>query len=136
MSYHPGQPTSGLRWREDTGIEKRCETCPKGLNWWPLTEEFWRFRSSFHKCLACLAKSKRESQARIRRENEAKRLANLEYQRTYRMESKEARRITNQVYYWNDPERQRARAKERYQRNRERILEQRRARYWAEKAAA
>jgi hypothetical protein len=136
MSYHPGQQTSGLRWREDTGIEKRCDACPKGMAWWPLTEEFWYFRKSFSKCRACYTRIKNINTARVRRENDLKRLANLEYQRKYRAETKEVRAIKNQIYYWSDPERQRAAAKLRYYRNRERILEQRRARYWAEKAAA
>lgn len=136
MSYHPGSKTSGLRWREDTGIEKRCESCPKGMQWWPLTEEFYDFRKSFVTCHACAVRVKREHQRRVRRENDLRRLANLEYQRKYRAESKEARQIQNQLYYWADPDRQRAAAKLRYYRNRERILEQRRARYWAEKGAA
>ena len=136
MSYHAGHPTSGLRWREDTGIEKRCAACPKGMRWWPLTEEFWNFKGSFNKCRACYARIRNASQNRIRRESEARRLVNRDYQRRYRMESKDVRRIKNQQAYWADPERHRAAARERYQRNREAILERKRALYWAEKAAA
>lgn len=136
MSYHPGSKTSGLRWREDTGIEKRCAECPKGLQWWPLTDEFWYFRKSFNRCRACYDRVKRAGDRRRLAMRPDLRLANLEYQRTYRADSKEARQVKNQAYYWADPDRQRARARERYERNRDRILEQRRARYWAEKEAA
>jgi hypothetical protein len=136
MSYHPGQQNTGLRWREDTGIEKRCNACPKGMNWWPLTEEFWYFRKSFNRCIACYTRIKRVHTARLRRENEARRLANLEYQRKYRGETKGARRVKNQQAYWADPEAHRAKARDRYYRNRDAILERKRALYWAEKEAA
>ena len=136
MSYHPGSKTSGLRWREDTGIEKRCDSCPRGMQFWPLTEEFWSFRASFVKCRACYAKVKHASQRRRYAESEAKRRASLEYQRQYRSETGDSRRITRLLYYWADPELRRAKARERYQRNRDRILDQRKASYWARKEAA
>ena len=136
MSYHPGHATSGLRWREDVGIEKRCDSCPKGMSWWPLTEDFWSFRSSFVKCRACCAKIKNAANARHLRENEIARLAKLDHQRKYRAETKGAQRIKNLAYYWADPERHRARARARYRLTRERVLERKRALYWAEKAAA
>jgi hypothetical protein len=136
MSYHPGQQNTGLRWREDTGIEKRCDACPKGMNWWPLTEEFWYFRKSFNRCIACYTRVRNASQSRIRRENDLRRLANLDYQRKYRAETKGARKVKNQVAYWSDPETHRAKARERYYRNRDAILERKRALYWAEKEAA
>jgi hypothetical protein len=116
--------------------EKRCDACPKGMNWWPLTEEFWYFRKSFNRCIACYTRIKRVHTARLRRENEARRLANLEYQRKYRGETKGARRVKNQQAYWADPEAHRAKARDRYYRNRDAILERKRALYWAEKEAA
>jgi len=136
VSYHPGHATSGLRWREDVGIEKRCDSCPKGMCWWPLTEDFWSFRSSFVKCRACCAKIKNAANARHLRENEIARLANLGYQRQYRAETTGVRRVKNQAAYWSDPERYRAAARARYYRNRDRLLERKRALYWADKGAA
>lgn len=137
MSYHPGSPTSGLRWREDTGIEKRCDSCPPGMKWWPLTEEFWYFRQSFVKCKACFVKAKM-ARNRERYRDETIRKARAEYQKVYRVEASEARRIYRQAVYWADPERHREAARARYYRNRERILERKRLEYWAtreEKAA-
>jgi hypothetical protein len=134
VSYHPRARTSGLRWREDTGIEKRCDYCPK-REYWPLTDEFWQMRQTFTRCKACLAKQKYESQKRRYAQDAKRRLANLEYQRKYRRESKLATRIRNQQRYWEDPDRHRAAARERYYRNRDRILELKRLQYWASKAA-
>lgn len=134
MSYHPLTRNSGLRWKEDTGIEKRCDFCPKGARYWPLTEEFWNFTQTFNRCRACLAAQKRESNRRVYARDAAKRLANMEYQRKYRAETKGARRIANQVAYWSDPEKHRAAAKARYYKNRERILEVKKLQYWAAKA--
>lgn len=135
MSYHPLTRNTGLRWRDDTGIEKRCDYCPKAMQWWPLTDEFWQMRQTFARCKACLAKQKRESNKRVYARDAKKRLANMEYQRRYRQETKEVTRVKNQLSYWSDPERHRAAARERYRKNRARILERKKLQYWAGKAA-
>ena len=137
MSFHPGYRSSGLRWRDDTGIEKRCDYCPRGMQWWPLTDEFWYFRQSFIKCKACFIKAKNAAN-RARSRDEAIRAARRDYQKVYRIEAKTVRSFKNQEAYWADPESHRAKAKARYYKNRDRILEQKRLAYWAsreEKAA-
>lgn len=137
MSVHPGASNSGLRWREDTGIEKRCDSCPGGMKWWPLTEDFWYLRQSFVRCKACFVKAKNASN-RARSRDETIRQARAEYQLAYRAEARDARAIKSRQAYWADPERYRQAAKARYYRDRDRILARKRLEYWAtreEKAA-
>lgn len=134
MSYHPGARTSGLRWREDVGIERRCDYCPKAMQWWPLTREFWDFASTFVRCRACRDASKRRS-SRERYKNPKVRLLALEHAKQYGASAAEVKAIKQRARYWADPERYRAAARERYVRNRERILARRKFEYWSEKAA-
>ena len=41
---------TGVRWREDTGFEGRCEYC---RSWWPLEVSNWRPRGGLRRCAAC-----------------------------------------------------------------------------------
>lgn len=133
MSYHPNQRPSGLRYR-DEGLELRCDYCPKGMCWWPLTEEFWSFRQSLRRCRACtrIAKNRRDQERRRRPEVRA---ASIAYQRRYRAEAKKVKALKAFDRYWSDPDHHRAKARTYYYANREAILERKRARHWARKAA-
>jgi hypothetical protein len=135
VSYIPGFQNSGLRYREDTGIEHRCRYCPKGSQWWPLTSEFWDYKAGFGRCRACRDLLKRRSQARRLKESPERLLKFQQYQAGYQASAREVKAIKSRIYYWKDPELQRAKARERYQRKREEILEKRRQEYAARKAA-
>lgn len=41
---------TGVRYRDDTGFEGRCDTCRE---YWPLTAEFWVFGRGFRTCRGC-----------------------------------------------------------------------------------
>lgn len=135
MSYHPGDTVSPVRFRDDVGLELRCTTCPKGMNWWPLTEEFWRFKQSFKRCRACIRIDKNRRQNIKYRTDPTVRKANREYQATYRKEAAQARRLASVDRYWADPEGERQRARERYWADPEKIRAKRRAAHAAKKAA-
>lgn len=40
----------GVRYREDTGFEGRCEYC---RSWWPLTTSAWKVKQGLRRCEAC-----------------------------------------------------------------------------------
>lgn len=137
---------SYLRYREDVGMESRCQECH---TYWPLTPEFWDMKS-FVRCSACWRKYRRAKDRARYWSDESVRERLREYQKAYRAESKHAKRLANQDRYWSDPQRERAKAqlyywenrerilaykKERYQRERDVILARRRAEYHARKAA-
>lgn len=42
---------TGVRWREDTGWEGRCNEC---CDWWPMDMEFWYPRQGVARCRACI----------------------------------------------------------------------------------
>lgn len=119
--------TTGLRYREDTGFELCCGEC---RTYWPLDLEFWS-KVGFSRCKACWAAYKRRSQRENYRRPEvrAKRHA---YQVAYRKDASYAKRLYQQEKYWADPEKHRAKARERYYRNREEILAKKKAKYAAD----
>jgi hypothetical protein len=45
----------GLRWRDDTGWELRCDQCAdrRTQSFWPLTPEFWSPERGMGRCKAC-----------------------------------------------------------------------------------
>ena len=87
----------GVRWREDTGFELRCEDCAtrKRQCFWPLAEEFWNLRSLI-RCKSCERDRKAKRIAERRRADpewylktladvrEQKRYKNSLYNRRYR----------------------------------------------------
>lgn len=50
---------TGVRWREDTGFEGKCEVCREYL---PLTPEFWVLDHGLRRCASCWALYKRLKQ--------------------------------------------------------------------------
>jgi hypothetical protein len=59
---------TGVRYREDTGFQGRCDYC---LEWWPLDGEFWQIsKRSFRMCLACVRDYSRLKQAERRQDPE------------------------------------------------------------------
>lgn len=59
----------GVRYREDTGFEMRCDECPNGARYWPLTPEFWNIKHGMSRCAACWLVYWRRRQARVRNAN-------------------------------------------------------------------
>lgn len=143
-----GARRSGIRWREDVGWEARCDDCARRGNttcYWPLTEEFWD-RKVMTRCRAChLAKRRIRDHATYwsKPEVRAKKLAESQAYRREAAHSIQIKRKIRQprdselarIYYWSDPEGQRAKSRAYYHRNRDRILEKRRAGYVSRKAA-
>ena len=41
---------TGVRWREDTGYEGRCDDCKE---YWPLDDEFWSPKHGLARCRGC-----------------------------------------------------------------------------------
>lgn len=111
MSYRPGDKSTGLRYREDTGIEHRCRYCPKGQQWWPLTDEFWDYRAGFASCRACRSKSKYQSDRRRLIENPERLLKFSAYQREYSNSARDVKAIKQRIRYWENPELYRAKAR-------------------------
>lgn len=58
----------GIRWRDDTGWELRCEACrrDKEQRYWPLTHEFWDTNRGMSRCRACWVDSHRINAQRRR----------------------------------------------------------------------
>jgi hypothetical protein len=135
VSYIPGFQNSGLRYREDTGIEHRCRYCPKGCQWWPLTDEFWDYKAGFGRCRACRDLLKRRSQTRRLKESPERLLKFRQYQAGYQESSREVRAIKNRIRYWANAEVERERSRQRYYANRDAILEKKRREYAEKKAA-
>lgn len=112
-----GNRYRGVRWRED-GFEMRCDACPSGARYWPLTPEFWNVKHGLSRCAACWL-------VYWRRKAAAKRRANIE---AIRAHDRAKYRRNRKVYI--------LKRRVYYEQNRERILERRRAWYHARKAAA
>ena len=120
---------SYLRYREDVGVEHRCDYC---RTYWPLTAEFWDMRS-FIRCRACWRKYHR-AKDRIRYwADESVRQRLIAYQAVYRREARAAKQLAAQDYYWSNADRERAKSRLYYAENRDRILAAKRARYEAER---
>lgn len=51
---------TGVRWREDTGFEGKCDYCRE---WWPLDPDAWYPKSGMRRCRACWAEYKRQKEA-------------------------------------------------------------------------
>lgn len=132
-----GYPRAGIRWREDTGWELRCPDCMAsrhGTTYWPLTDEFWDKRN-MKRCRACHRTQNRKwerAQYEKRGSRYHKRRA---YVAQYRKDARRAKQVYMDAYYWQDPEKQRAKARAHYAANRDDILARRRARLHAAKAA-
>jgi hypothetical protein len=131
VSYHPGQTTSGVRYREDVGLELRCRAC---RTYWPLEREWWDFRS-FSRCNACARKAKNASARRRMQEDPELRRRRRIYQVQYRKDAKAAKSLYAFDRYWANVEVERERARDRYYANRETILEKKRQKYAQRKAA-
>ena len=117
---------TGVRYREDTGLEGRCDYCRE---WWPLEDDFWRLGRSFRKCRACTNDEQRvydqQRRAHIYRSPEA-------------MARKRAQDNARKAAERRDPvkgdrmrERQREAQRRFYERHRETVLARRRAGYEA-----
>ena len=116
MTQPFGDRYRGVRWREGE-FEMRCDSCPNGARYWPLTPEFWNVKHGLSRCAACWlvywrlrARSARRADIeQVRARDRAK------YRRNRKVIA-----IKRRVYY---------------QENREQILARRRAWYHARKAA-
>lgn len=113
----------GVRHREDTGFEGRCEEC---RGWWPLDAEFWLLTKGLRRCRACQNEAKSASERS--RERPVRTAAAIARRRIRDKERKRLERI--------DPERrpillarQRETQKRYYERRRTEVLAQHRARY-------
>lgn len=51
----------GVRFREDTGFEGRCERCRE---FWPLDAEFWRLSRGLRRCRGCWRETEAEYERR------------------------------------------------------------------------
>lgn len=132
MSYKPRATTSGVRWREDVGYELRCRDC---RTYWPLSDEWWS-RRNFSRCKACAQRHKNAlDRARYARDPEA-RARRRQYLAAYRRDARRAKSLYQFERYWSDPDAARKVARDRYYRDRDAILERKRARYADRKAAA
>lgn len=56
----------GVRFRDDTGFEGRCEYC---RSWWPIDREFWYPKHGLRRCKACWAMYHREHEAGRRKDD-------------------------------------------------------------------
>jgi hypothetical protein len=112
---------NGVRWREETGFEGRCDYC---RDWWPLTLEFWQPRWSMARCRACINLWRRTYQNAKYRDDPAFRYAR---QTAAALSDWKARQ-------WR-PEERRERRKAYYEANRPQILARQRARYQANREA-
>jgi hypothetical protein len=131
MRPDPHPPRSGVRYRDDTGLELRCQACK---SYWPLTREFWDFRA-FRRCRACVQQAKNKATREWLARNPEARRKLREYQRRYRQDAHEVKAMKAYDRYWSDPEKARAKAREYYLANREAVLARKRARHAARKAA-
>lgn len=59
---------TGVRWREDTGFEGRCDDCKE---YWPLDEEFWTPKHGLVRCRGCHNEVRRERERGQRRRRAA-----------------------------------------------------------------
>lgn len=126
---------SGVRWREDTGFELRCETCAQDggqTTYWPLTLEFWNPRDSMRFCRACLSRRRRvrerarshadpEYRARKRADALYQREAKRVYQREYRRQNAARLGEYNRLWYAANRDRINARRREQYRRLQEEL---------------
>lgn len=114
----------GVRFREDTGFEGRCEEC---RGWWPMDSEFWLLTKGLRRCRACQNEAKAESD-RNRRPRPMRSAAAIARRKESDRERKRLERI--------DPERrpillarQRESQARFYERRRAEVLAGHRARY-------
>lgn len=116
MAQPFGTRYRGVRWREDI-FEMRCDACPSGSRYWPLTQEFWNIRHGLSRCAACWL-------VYWRRQAVARRLADIEQVRA--RDRAKYRRNRKVIIL---------KRREHYERNREVILARRREWYHRSKAA-
>jgi hypothetical protein len=131
VSYHKGHPVSGVRFREDVGLELRCRYCK---TYWPIDREWWDFRN-FSRCKACTKKQKNALDRERYRRDPVARAKSREYQKHYRAIASKAKALYSHERYWENVEAERKKAMVYYHANREAILEKKRARYAQRKAA-
>lgn len=112
-----GTRYAGVRYRRDVGFEMRCDECPSGARYWPLTVEFWNVRAGMSRCAACWLVYWRRRQAKLRQAQPAAQRARE--RRNYR-KHRAVILIKRQVYY---------------EENRDKILAKRRETYAARRAA-
>lgn len=111
---------TGVRWREDTGFEGRCDYCRE---YWPLDVEFWQVtKVSMRMCKACIREYYRLAQR--------KRRADPEKRAKDREGVTEMRAVLTRYGLMGDYRRRW------YLTNRETILANRRKRYEAERLSA
>jgi hypothetical protein len=121
---------TGVRWREDTGFEGKCDDCRE---YWPLDVEFWSLKHGLVRCHACHLEVRRQRESGRRRtafmSPEAlarKRARDNERKRQERMDPERGDRLR---------ERERLAQRRQYERNRAAQLARRRD-YYARQAAA
>ncbi len=111
---------TGVRWREDTGFEGRCDYCRE---YWPLTLEFWQVsKVSMRSCKACIREYYRVAQAR-RREDPEKREADRRGVAEMKATLRKYGLMSEYQHRW-------------YMNNREKLCADRRAKYKADREAA
>lgn len=109
----------GVRWREDTGFEGRCDYCRE---YWPLTLDFWKVsKQSMRICRACLNEYHRLAQAR-RRQDPVKRAKDRQGVHEMRETLREHGLLAEARHRW-------------YLNHRERLCADRRVKYAAKRAA-
>lgn len=107
----------GVRWRADVGFEMRCDVCPNGARYWPITEEYWNVKHGLSRCAACWLTYWRRKAV------------------TTRNRDIELVRARDRAKYRRNRKVIILKRREYYQRNREAILARRRAWYAAKVAA-
>ncbi len=100
---------TGVRFREDTGYEGKCDRC---LSWWPITREFWS-KQGMKRCKACLSEITNQRN-RVRRLDPAVRAAEAEAMRLHRRAQANDPREYWREYYRQNRERIRALARAKY----------------------
>jgi predicted RNase H-like nuclease len=86
---------TGVRFREDTGFEGRCDYC---LSWWPLDREFWYPVHGMRRCRACLSDLQRRKNA-VRRSDPEVRAADVASVRMKRHANREQHLERRRAYY-------------------------------------
>jgi hypothetical protein len=104
----------GVRYRDDVGFELRCDVCARNSGvtcYWPLTAEYWNHQAGMGRCRACWL-------VLYRNRERAARAANPELRRAHDRARYRANRrvilLKRQVYYTENHDVIRAKARERY----------------------
>jgi hypothetical protein len=125
MTKPLGDRYRGVRYRDDTGFEMRCDSCPNSPLYWPLTTEFWDTRAGFSRCRACWLVHWRHRAEALRRADPEQ--VRARERRNYRR-NRRVILIKRREYYARNREEILVKRREYYRENRDRILEMQRQR--------